>query len=54
MLAHEPILYHQIAHLQCYQTIQVAHEGREALPGVLAIGLALGVGQTLQHGRGFV
>ena len=32
--------------------IHVAHEWREALPGALAIGLSLGVGQTLQHGRG--
>ena len=31
--------------------IHVAHEGWEVLPGALAIGLPLGVGQLLQHSR---
>ena len=34
--------------------IHVAHEYGEALPGALAIDLALGVGQPLQHGRGLL
>ena len=36
----------EVRHVHGDQPLQVAHEGREALPVALAIGLALGVGQT--------
>jgi len=35
-----------------HKPIHVVHEGREPLAGAVAVGLPLGVGQPLQHGRG--
>ena len=50
-LADAPILHDEVTHVHGDKPIHIAHEGREALPGALAVGLPLGVGQPLQHGR---